>query len=129
MNASNNHEIVRHLSLDKGAELDQVVAYLPRAVTDGLMRALDETREAYRYDAHYQRTYYFRREGMTVDIWIWDHVQSAAEYGDLVNLIVRLDVPFDLEQAILVYVGATGRIVCEPFASPSSPDTESSTCD
>jgi hypothetical protein len=129
MNASNNHEIVRHLSLDKGAELDQVVAYLPRAVADGLMRALDETCEAYRYDAHSQRAYFFRRGGMTVDIWSWDHVQSAAEYGDLVTLIVRLDVPFDLEQAILVYVGATGRIASQPFASPSSPDPERSTCD
>ncbi len=49
---------------------------------------------------------------------------SAAEYGDLVTLIVKLDVPLDLEQAVSVYVGATGTIVSQPFASP--PYTRSS---
>ena len=62
-------------------------------------------------------------------IWTWDHVRSAAEYGDLVTLIVKLDVPFDLEQAIMVYVGATGRIVSQPVASPPSAEPETSASD
>ena len=129
MNASNNHQIVHHLLINNGAEFEQVVAYLPRAVADGLIRALDEAREAYRYDAHKQRAYYFRCEGATVNIWTWDHVRTAAEYGELVTLIVRLDAPFDLEQAIMVYVGATGRIVSQPCASPPSAERESSASD
>ena len=129
MNASNNDEIVHHLVMNIGAEFDQVVAYLPRVIAEGLMRALEETREAHRYDAHNQRAYWFRREGVSVTMWTWDHVRSAAEYGDMVTLIVRLDVPLDLEQAIMVYVGATGRIVSQPFASPPSAEPESSASD
>ena len=105
---------VHHLLVDDPVELNQVVAYLPRAVADGLIRALDEAGEAYRNDADTQRAYYLRREGSSLNIWSWDHVQSAAEFSDLVALIVRLDGPLDLEQAHEVYLGATRRSAGPP---------------
>ena len=106
------------------AELDQIVAYLPRVVADGLMRTLDEAREAYRYDASAQRAYFFRREGDAVSVWSWNDIHSAAEYGDLVSLIVRLEMPFDEEQANKVYLGATGRGARQPFLAPPDRDQD-----
>jgi hypothetical protein len=114
------NKIVHHLLLDNTVEFNQVLAYLPRAVADGLVRALDEAGEAYRYDADSRRAYYLRRKGSTLNMWSWDDVQSVAEYGELVSLIVRLDVPFDLEQANKVYQGATGRSASEPTSGPSA---------
>jgi hypothetical protein len=105
---------VHHLRVDDPVELNQVVAYLPRAVADGLVLALDEAGEAYRYDVDSQRAYYLRREGTSLNVWSWDHVQSVAEFGDLVSLIARLDGPLDLEQARKVYLGATRRSAGPP---------------
>ena len=104
------------------AELDQIVAYLPRVVADGLVRTLDEAGEAYRYDANAQRAYFFHRERAAVSIWSWNDIRSAAEYGDLVSLIVRLEMPFDEEQANKVYLGATGRGARQPFVAPPESD-------
>ena len=113
-------KIVHHLLVDTTVEFNQVVAYLPRAVANGLVRALDEAGEAYRYDADSKRAYYLRREGSSLSMWSWDHVQSAAEFGDLVSLIVRLDEPLDLEQAKKVYLDATGRSANQPSSGPST---------
>jgi len=116
-------KIVHHLVVDNPVELNQVVAYLPRAVANGLVRALDEAGEAYRYDADSQRAYYLRREGSSLSMWSWDHVRSAAEFGDLVSLIVRLEEPLDLEQAKKVYLGATGRSASQSSSGPSATPT------
>lgn len=123
MDDGTKDEIVHHLLVDTTVEFNQVVAYLPRAVANGLVRALDEAGEAYRYDADSQRAYYLRREGSSLNMWSWDHVQSAAEFGDLVSLIVRLDEPLDLEQAKKVYLGATGRSANQPSSGPSTTAT------
>ncbi|HKY19746.1 MAG TPA: hypothetical protein VJM31_00890 [Vicinamibacterales bacterium] len=109
MDANVNKKIVHHLVVDAGPEFDQVVAYLPRVVAEDLVRTLDAAGEAFRYDANSQRAYFLRRQGAAVNVWSWDNIQSPGEYGDLIALIMRLDIPFDLEQATKVYLGATGR--------------------
>src|SRR5688500_6454549 len=105
---------VHHLRVDDPVELNQVVAYLPRAVADGLVLALDEAGEAYRYDADSQRANYLQREGASLNVWSWHHVQAGAEFGDPVSLTARLDGPLDLAQARQVYLGATRRSAGPP---------------
>ena len=112
------NDVVHHLVAHDHSEVDQIFAYLPRVVANGLVRTLDEAGEAYRYDAEAQRAYFFRREGTTTNVWSWNNVRSAQEFGDLVALIARLDLPFDDEQANKVYLGATGRGASQPFPGP-----------
>lgn len=108
--------VVHHLVARDNGEVEQVFAYLPRVVADGLLRSLDEAGEAYRYDADAQRAYFFSRDGAEVNVWSWNNVRSAQEYSELVALIVRLDQPLDDEQANKIYLGATGRGASQPFA-------------
>ena len=97
---------VHQLTASLNVEADEVFAYLPRAVANGLVRALEENGEAYRYDATNQRAYLFRRHETAIDVWTWDDVRSEAEYSDLVAILERLELPLDAKQARAAYLNA-----------------------
>jgi hypothetical protein len=100
------NRVVHQLTANRNGEADEVFAYLPRAVANGLVRTLEEEGEAFRYDATTQRAYLFQRHETAIDVWTWDHVRSEAEYRELVALLERLELPLDEKQAQAAYQNA-----------------------
>ena len=96
--------VVHQLTAKRNGEADEVLAYLPRAVANGLVRALEENGEAFRYDALAKRTYLFQRHETTIDVWTWDDVRSEAEYIELMARLQRLELPLDAQQAQVAYL-------------------------
>ena len=100
------NRVVHQLTANRNGEADEVFAYLPRAVANGLVRALEEDGEAFRYDAAAQRAYLFQVHETAIDVWTWDDVRSEAEYSELMAQLQRLELPLDAQQAQAVYMDA-----------------------
>ena len=100
------NRVVHQFTANRNGEADEVFAYLPRTVANGLVRTLEENGEAFRYDATTQRAYLFQRHEAAVNVWTWDDVRTQEEYSDLVALLERLELPLDEKQAQAAYLDA-----------------------
>lgn len=107
------NRIVRYKFAADANEVTEVLAKLPDRVASELAVELHGCSEALRYDGRSERAFYFRSEGSTLGIWIWNDV-DASEASDLLLAIGNLDQRMTELVANEAFFQATGRSVSEP---------------
>ena len=108
------NKVIRLTITTSSWQLDRIKASLSFGARHGLMRDLDRTGEAHRYDESCHCAYYLRRHNSRVMVWRWSYVASEAEAGRMRALIDSLRGRLDVYRANQVFEQATHRSVGRP---------------
>jgi hypothetical protein len=111
------NDVVRLIVATTASELESVLAYLPHGVRFGIVRDLDETGEAHRFEHLRNCAYYLTRHEQGIEIWRWSYIASPAEAARLRALIGCLPGVLDEGSAARIFERATRRSVSNPRAT------------
>lgn len=108
------NKVVHLLVATTTGELEAVLGTLPHGVRFGVAHQLDQSGEAYRYEAARHCAYYMRRCDEGVTVWRWCHVASPLEAKKLLAMVRALETPLDGPSATRIFEQATRRSVISP---------------
>jgi hypothetical protein len=105
------NDVVRLAVAYRPADLGEALSPLPHGVRYGVACDLDEAGRAHRYDPVRERAYYIDRRDPGIAVWRWNHVETDAEAGRLLAMVLSLGVPLDGDVASRVFIQATRRAI------------------
>jgi hypothetical protein len=108
------NNVVRLTITTTPEQLERLLASLPHGVRFGVIRDLEQTGRAHRFENARHCAYYLKRQRPGVMVWRWCYVVSEREATRLRMCIESLEVPLNLHRANRVYETATGRSVGNP---------------
>lgn len=108
------NDVVRRFVATSGPELDDVLEYLPYGVRYGVVRDLEDTGRAHRFERLRQCAYYLMRLDEAIEIWRWSYIASPAEAHRLRVLIESRRGRLDERAAAAMFEQATSRSIVEP---------------
>ena len=108
------NKVVRLTITATSEQLEHLLASLPHGVRFGVLRDLEQTGRAHRFESARHCAYYLKRQRPGVMVWRWCYVVSESEATRLRMCIESLGVPLNLHRANRVYETATGRSVGNP---------------
>lgn len=111
------NDVVRLVVATTASELESVLGYLPHGVRFGIVRDLDETGEAHRFEHLRNCAYYLTRHEQGIEIWRWSYVATPGEAARLRALIGCLPKVLDESTAARLFEQATRRSVANPRAT------------
>jgi len=108
------NKVVRRTIATSIEQLEQALRSLSHGVRYGVVRELDETGDAYRYDVAEHCAYYLKIRGPGIVIWRWSYVATEQEANRLCALITSLTGTLDATRANRIFEHATQRSVSNP---------------